>query len=282
MPAEETPPGSGSLRSDAPTREALAGRVRFVLVEPRSGGNVGASARALKNLGFRRLVVVAPECDPRGIEARTMAVDAADLIDALEVVPDLDAALTGAGAVLGTSGRTGRERRPRFRLDEVAPELAAFAHASPIAFVFGRERDGLRDVELDRCTHLVHFPASAEYPSFNLAQSVLLAAYETRLALEGAPPAPLEESPAVHEAREAMYRHLERALRAVGFLHEETAVGLMRRIRRMLGRALLTPGDVDVVRGIARRVLWLAGKSGADEAGAAIDGEPDASRRAPP
>ena len=238
------------------------GRFRFVLVEPRSEGNVGAAARALKNLGFGRLVLVAPGCDPRGEEARRMAVDATDLLEEMEIHADLDAALDGARTVVGTSRRKGKQRRPHFRLDELAGDLPRLAAAGEMAIVFGRERYGLTDSELDRCTHLVHFLASHDFPSFNLAQAVLLVAYEIRRALAGPPPAEPLPALADHATREAMYAHLEQALRVVGFLHEDTAEGMMRRIRRMLGRAALAPGEVKILRGIARQILWLARTTG--------------------
>jgi len=234
--------------------------VRFVLVAPRSAGNVGAAARALKNLGFERLSLVAPECDPRSDEARSLAVDAADLLDRAEVFAGIDAALAGAGTVVGTSRRVGRQRRPHFRLDELAPELGGFARAADLAVVFGCEPHGLSDADLDRCTHLVHFLASGEFPSFNLAQSVLLVAYELRRALAGPVARSARGIPAGHAEREAMYDHLREALFAADFLKGDTAEGKMRRIRRILGRASLTPGDVRVLRGIARQMLWLSGR----------------------
>ncbi len=235
--------------------------VRFVLVEPQSAGNVGAAARALKNLGFRRLVVVAPRCDPRDREASGMAVDAADLLAGMEIAPDLDAALAGAGTVVGTTRRTGKQRLPHYRLDELGSELVDRARAGDLAVLFGREDRGLTDAELDRCTHLVHFLASAAYPSFNLAQSVLLVAYELRrgMSARGEPVESAEPDGLADDAqREAMYAHLEEALKAVGFLKDDTVEGRMRRLRRMLGRASLRPGDVDVMRGIARQILWLS------------------------
>lgn len=234
------------------------GRARFVLVEPQAAGNVGAAARALKNLGFHDLALVAPRCDARAHEARWLAVDAVDVLEGARVFPDLDAALEGAGTVVGTSRRKGKQRRPHYRLDEFAPELARLSGAGEVAFVFGREEYGLTDAELDRCTHLVHFLSSEDYPSFNLAQAVLLAAYELRRAAQGAPEGEPSEQPAEHAAREAMYSHLETALFAAGFLYEDTAEGMMRRIRRILGRAVLSPGDVKIFRGIARQILWLA------------------------
>lgn len=237
-------------------------RFRFVLVEPKAPGNVGASARALANLGFGRLDLVAPACQHRGQEATRMAVDAVDLLLAAKVHATIDEALAGASTVIGTSRRAGKQRRPHFRLDEIAGEIPRLAASGDVAFVFGREADGLEHAELDRCTHLVYFLSDDAYPSFNLAQSVLLVAYETRKAMAGAAP-PAAESIADHETREAMYLHLDAALRAVGFLQDPTSEGMMRRMRRILGRAELSAGDVKVVRGIARRILWLAGRESA-------------------
>ena len=237
--------------------------VRFILVEPQHGGNVGATARALKNLGFARLALVSPGCDPRGDAARRMAVDAADLLARATVHPSLDAALEGARTVVGTTGRTGRHRKPHVRLDELGPSIGSMVEAGGLAWIFGREAHGLRDDELDRCTHLVYFPAAQDYPSFNLAQSVLLAAYEVRRACLGASRgAGTVEAPAEHGEREAMYEHLEEALRAIGFLNEQAAAVMMRRLRRMLGKASLTEDEVRIVRGIARQTLWAAARAG--------------------
>jgi tRNA (cytidine32/uridine32-2'-O)-methyltransferase len=132
-----------------------------------------------------------------------------------------------------------------------------------LALVFGREDSGLTDAELDRCTHLVHLASADEYPSFNLAQSVLLAAYQLRLA--GLAPAlqrPLAP-PAEHVAREALYEHLQRALLAIGFLHADSVEPIMRRLRRLLGRAEMTAEEVHLLRGVARRALWVAARAGA-------------------
>ena len=239
-------------------------RVRFVLAGTRSSGNIGAAARAIKNFGFARLDLAAPACDPLDDSARRMAVDARDVLEAARAWTSLDAALASARTVVGTSRRTGKHRRPHYRLDELAPTLIELARAGEIAWVFGPEDHGLRDDELDRCTHLVHVPTSAELPSLNVAQTVLLAAYELRrAALPGA--APLEgplEPPADHAEREAMYLHLERALLAIGFLGRDSREVLMRRIRRALGRAALTADEVRMLRGIARQTLWTAGQAG--------------------
>ena len=138
------------------------------------------------------------------------------------------------------------------------------ARAGEVAWLFGPEDHGLRDDELDRCTHLVHVPTSHALPSLNVAQAVLLTAYEIRRAVACAtePPADGIEPPAEHGEREAMYAHLERSLVAIGFLGRDSRDVLMRRLRRALGRAGLTAEEVRLLRGVARQTLWAAARAG--------------------
>jgi tRNA/rRNA methyltransferase len=241
--------------------------VRFVLVEPQTAGNAGSAARALKNLGFSRLVLVRPRFDPRDREARRMAVDARDVLERAELAPDLDTALAGARSVVGTSARTGKYRRPHYRLDLFAEDLARLTATGELAVVFGREDSGLTDLELDRCTHLVHLPAAGAYPTFNLAQAVLLVAYELRRSHPVSLRAEPFDPPAGHEEREQMYEHLARALLAIGFLQENTTESMMRRLRRLFGRAALTSDEVTILRGVARQTLWAGRRAGAHDDG---------------
>lgn len=236
--------------------------VRFVLVQPQFGGNVGSAARAMKNLGFARLTLVDPRCDPLGREARMMAVEAADLLERAEVHPGLSGALAGARTVVGTTRRIGKHRRPHWRLDGLSAELCGLAARGELAILFGREDHGLSDADLDRCTHLVYFPAAADYPSFNLAQAVLLVAYELRMAGIEPPAESALPPPATDRAREAMYRHLEQAWRSIGFVAPDTAATILRRVRRMFGRAALSAEEVTLLRGVARQTLWVARKAG--------------------
>lgn len=239
--------------------------IRFVFVEPRYGGNVGAAARVLKNFGFGRLDLVAPREGANHEEAVRMAVDAADVLAAARTHATLHDALDGAATVVGTSRRMGKHRQPHHRLDELAPLLPGLAFRGEVALVFGREDHGLSDADLDRCTHLVYVPTGDAYPALNVAQTIAIVAYELRGALDAAlppsgdPDLDLEDEVLVdHAGREAMYAHLENALLAIGFLKLGQLEGMMRRLRRILSRAELTKGDVDVVRGIARQILWLA------------------------
>ncbi len=260
---EEPSPGA----TNAPSQ---LGRIRFVLVEPQFGGNIGQAARALMNLGFSRLVLVATAADPLGREARMMAVEAAGLLESAECHEDLDSALAGAATVVGMSRRVGKHRRPHSRFDESVPDLLRLLRAGELAVVFGREDHGLPDAALDRCTHLAYLLSAPTYPSFNLAKAVLLAAYELRRALPAVQDG-FAEPLADHAAREAMYGHLERAFGAIGFFSRDTLTPMMRRLRRMLGRAELTDAEVQILRGIARQTLWAAGRTGQAEPARAVE-----------
>ena len=235
--------------------------IRFVFVEPRYGGNVGAAARVLKNFGFSRLAVVDPREGTDHEQAIRMAVDAVDILASAATYATLDDALATAATVIGTSRRMGKHRQPHHRLDDLAPVAAGLAARGEVAILFGREDHGLADADLDRCTHLAYIPTAPAYPALNVAQTVAIAAYELRRALDAGAPPPLDpedEALADHDVREAMYAHLEEALLTIGFLKTGQLEGMMRRLRRILSRAELTAGDIDVVRGISRQILWLA------------------------
>ena len=228
-------------------------RVRVVLVEPRDAANVGAAARAMKNMGLGRLVVAGGGALDE-TRAATMAVHARDVLAGRATAADLAGALAGAGLVVGTSGRaTAGGRAPR----AAAPEIVAACGTTDVALVFGPEDRGLSREELARCATLITIPTAPAYDSLNLAQAVLLCAYELRLAAAGPAPEPARAR-APHERLERLYAHLEAALLAVGFLQPDTAASMMRKLRRTLGRAALDDDEVQMLLGIARQMAWAA------------------------
>ncbi len=234
---------------------ALA-RVRIVLVGSREPGNVGAAARAMKNMGLHALVIAgAPSLDL--VAARRMAVHAADVLDDCRVVATLADAVAGCGLVVGTSGRDSVMRAGAAAPREAAPAIVATAARNDVALVFGPEDHGLSTEELARCQRVVAIPASDAYASLNLAQAVLLCAYELRLAtLAGGVGEARVLAP--HERLELLFAKLETALGAIGFLHGEGAPHVVRQLRRMLGRADLEEAEVDVLLGVARQIAWAA------------------------
>lgn len=253
----------------------------MVLVRPRRGGNVGSVARAMKNMGLDDLVLVAPRT-PVGVAAEHMAAHARDLLKSRRTVPDLATALADTTLAIGT---VGREKVPRRQLEApraLAPEIVAEASRGRVALVFGPEDHGLSNTDLDHCQRLVCIPTSDEYASLNLAQAVIVCAYEVQLAMDAAakPQSKPKSKAATRRSaeraadtkgasgteREALFQHLETALRGIGYLSPQNPAHIMRDIRALFGRGGLTRRDVRVWRGIARQVAWAAKQiSEADE-----------------
>lgn len=240
----------------------------FVLVEPSHPGNVGAAARALKTMGFSRLVLVAPrvshvQTDP---EAIAMASGADDVLASASVVPTLADALAGVHWSVALTARMREYGPPQLAPRVAAGEAARHAAHGDIAFVFGNERTGLSNEHVERCSALAHIPANPAYSSLNLAQAVQLLAYELRLAYLGvdepaaAPAAPGEvQGPrASSDEIERMFVHLENALIALDFLDPANPKKLMSRLRQLFARAGLEREEVNIVRGIAKHILLKA------------------------
>lgn len=251
-----------ALSPDQPA-DAFAS-TRFVLVEPSHPGNVGAAARALKTMGFSRLIVVAPKIPfvTREPEAIAMASGADDVLASTQVVETLADALSGVHWSIALTARTREYGPPQM------PPRAAVGKAceqSPgggaIALVFGNERVGLSNADVERCSALAHIPANPAYSSLNLAQAVQVLAYELRLALlersEIDPVATAESATAnaPSDEIEGMYAHLEQALVALDFLDPANPKKLMSRIRRMFSRSGLEHEEVNILRGIAKHIL---------------------------
>ncbi len=227
-------------------------RVRIVLVRPHEAQNVGAVARAMKNMGLARLVLV----DAAGLDetrAATLAVHAGDVLAARREVAALADALAGCGLVVGTSGRPTAARDGGTAPRALAPRIVAAASANDVALVFGPEDSGLTLEELKLCHHVVTIPTSDAYGSLNLAQSVLVVAYELWTA---AAPAGDLRALAPHERLELLWTKLEAGLTAVSFLHGDEAPAMMRRLRRLLGRAELDDDEVQILLGVARQMTW--------------------------
>ncbi|MCG5499804.1 tRNA (cytosine(32)/uridine(32)-2'-O)-methyltransferase TrmJ [Ectothiorhodospira lacustris] len=232
----------------------LLNPVRIVLVNTSHPGNVGGVARAMKNMGLSDLRLVTPQDYPSA-EATARASGADDLLARARVVDDLDEALAGCRLVLGTSARQRTLRWPELDPRQAAARLLEVVPTGPVAVLFGRERTGLTNEELDRCQALIHIPANPEYSSLNLAAAVQVLSYELRMAaLAHAPasaPAPTGgELPASHEELERLYAHLEETLLLLEFLDPDNPRHLMRRLRRLFAKADPTINEVNILRGI--------------------------------
>lgn len=226
--------------------------VRVVLVETTHPGNIGAAARAMKTMGLADLRLVNPLHFPDA-EADARASGAEDVLAAVRVETTLDAAVNDCVRVVGASARTRTLAWPELDPRACGETLLAAAMDGPVALVFGRERTGLTNIELDRCTDVVTIPANPDYSSLNLAAAVQVLSYEVRMAaLAGTvqPERAAESPPATHEELERLYSHLEAALDARDFLDRHNPQHLMRRLRRLYGRAGLDRNEVQILRGM--------------------------------
>ncbi len=229
--------------------------VRVVLVRPEEAGNVGAAARVLKNFGMGHLVLVDPRL-ARRTEAVKWARGAEDVLEGADLVETLAEAVAPCAAAWATTRRRGKLRGPHRNAREAAAETASLAGAGrPAAWVFGPESRGLTTEETALCTGRVTIPTHPAQPSLNLAQAVAVCAYEIwTAAREPAAPATRREAPLAD--REALYRHLEEALLAAGFLLPHTARSRMAVVRRVLERSRPAPAEVRLLRGMARQIEW--------------------------
>jgi TrmH family RNA methyltransferase len=234
--------------------ESTLDNIRVVLVEPSHPGNIGAVARAMKTMGLGRLVLVGPRGFPSA-EATARASGADDVLYRAAVVDELPTAVADCRLVLGTSARRRTLEWPELTAREAARVLLGAAVGGPVAVVFGRERTGLTNAELERCQFLLRIPANPAYTSLNLAAAVQVVAYELWAAAMagedgGTATAPGEAATAAE--LEGLLAHFEETAVQVGFLDPAEPKLLMRRLWRLVNRARLDRSEVNILRGFLK------------------------------
>jgi TrmH family RNA methyltransferase len=225
--------------------------VRIVLVETTHPGNIGAAARAMKNMGLSRLYLVRPQRYPSA-EATARAAGADDLLARAVLCDDFDQALADCGLIFGASARGRKIAWPQLDPRQAAARIAAATGET--AVVFGREHAGLTNEELDRCNYLLNIPADPGFSSLNVAAAVQVVAYELRMAGFAGQSAPAAEPLASAGQRERFYAHLEQVLLSLEFLDPANPKHLMRRLRRLFNRVELDQNEVHILRGILTAV----------------------------
>ncbi len=232
--------------------------IDVVLVEPQKSDNIGATARAMANMGLGRLVLVRPRSLHRELMEATATSHAVRVLDEMVVHQELPEALAPYALVVGTTARVGNRRGPFYTPRQLAPGLVGAGEeaARPTAVVFGAERMGLATEDLRLCQKVIRIPTEdPESSSLNLAQAVLLIGYELLIAAGGEP-----EAPAVRPADQAelsgMYDDLSRALVHIGFLPADNPEHWLMNIKKIFNRSLLTSGECNLWRGICRQLRW--------------------------
>ncbi len=238
-------------------------RVRIVMVYTSHPGNIGAAARAMKNMGLSQLVLVAPADFP-GYEACQRAAGADDILNQATVVETLEQALQGCVFVAGTSARSRTIDWSVYSPEDCAQTCLTHAADADcdVAVVFGRERSGLTNKELELCNALVHIPTSEVYSSLNVAAAVQILCYELRrTALKNVSAEPLPQGKkhsddvlASMDALAGLYQHLFSVLEQVRFFGTHEPDIVMRRIKGLFNRAGTTQREVAIFRGICSAI----------------------------
>ena len=239
--------------------------ITIVLHEPQDLVNIGGVVRAMANMGLERLAVVDPaEFDPRritGIAHRTEHI-----VERARVAATLEEALAEATYVVGTSARPRTAQRNYRRPRELASRIARRAHDGSVAIVFGREDRGLSNEALDRCHEVIVIPTSPSHASLNLAQAVLLVAYELFLAGSGTPPqlptGKRSLGPAHAAELEEMYRALAAGLASIDFFKARKPESVMRVLRTIFGRTTLDAHEARLVRAVGYEMRNRVERSG--------------------
>jgi tRNA/rRNA methyltransferase len=241
-------------------------RLRVVLVEPTYDGNLGQVARAMRNFGLSQLHLVGGPADPGADEAQWYArEEGAPVLREARRHTSLAEAVADCRLVVGTSRRLGRKRGPACSPETLFERTRPWAQPWETALVFGREAHGLSTGELDLCQELLWIPSDPACPSLNLSHAVAVVGYALAASArrDGDEPVdPPAAPPAPHDVLEAMFQHARRVWLRIGYLHDQNPDAILRRWRRIFGRARLDEHDVRVVRALVHQTEWVAKVAG--------------------
>ncbi len=231
--------------------------IRIILVETTHPGNIGSSARAMKNMGLKNLYLVKPKQFPDE-HATAMAVNAHDILTNCVVVNSLSVALQGCKLIFATSARSRSIDLPTSTPYDCAKLLASVESNTQIAIIFGRENTGLTNDELLQCNYHIHIPTNIEYNSLNLSQSVQIMCYEIRMRYLKTPPELIKiyQHTATADELSDFYIHLTELLFAINFFKTKNHIRIERRIRRLFNRMHLETLEVRILRGIISKIQY--------------------------
>lgn len=228
--------------------------IRVVLINTFHPGNIGAAARAMKNMGLSQLYLVEPEIFPSK-EADSRAAGAKDLLENAVVVETLEEAIADCQLVIGTSARTQRTfDLPLLPAREGAEQIVGEAKSGQVALVFGRETMGLHNHELQQCNIHVYIPANPEYPVLNVSQAIQLLCYEIFMAAENKSFKSVQEEYPRQKEMSLFYEHLEKVLRMTNFIIPQHEGKVLEKLRRFFNRSRPERTELNMLRGILTSV----------------------------
>ena len=228
--------------------------IAIVLVQPLIPENIGSVARAMDNMGLKRLVLVEPKNCDRSRILKPATGSSVQLIEDMEVHENLKEALTPFQYVVGTTARTGYLRPAMTQPRRLATDLVSISQENRVAILFGREDSGLTNEHLHLCHAIATIP-TAHFPSLNLAQAVMIISYELFMAGLNTQPRSVPRLANKFEL-EGMYDHIWSVLKKIGFLNPQNPGHWMVYVRRFLSRIPLRAGEAQLIRGICRQMNW--------------------------
>ncbi|MBN2653684.1 MAG: TrmJ/YjtD family RNA methyltransferase [Nitrospirae bacterium] len=238
--------------------------ITFVLVEPREPGNIGASARAIKNMGFSKMKIVNPP--DLNDEARWLAHNALDVLKSAAIFTDLKSSISDSSIVIGATRRTGKKRGHIISLDDAGQQIADLAERSAISIVFGREDKGLYNDEVDECGFMINIPASIKQPSLNLSHAVLVTAYELSRIRRMRNRAKHSRSAvsdqhifgmAPHAELSFLYERISTALKLLGYIprgDRDLEKKIMNNLKHFIGRSGIAEWELNMLHGICTQI----------------------------
>ncbi len=227
--------------------------IAIVLASPKNPGNVGAVARAMKNMGFRDLRLVNP-LSLTWQDAIRMACGAEDLLEKAQITGSLAEAFADIDWVIGTSARKRRYNKNVFLPREIIDHTVSISHKNKVAFLFGSEKYGLTTEEISFCNQLVSIPTQKNFSSLNLSQAVLIIAWELSQAQENNYELPYQPKLASHKELHDLFLHLEKVLMEIEFITEENSRHMMLSIKTMVRQKTLSSREVKILRGVLRNL----------------------------
>ncbi|GGB90775.1 tRNA (cytidine/uridine-2'-O-)-methyltransferase TrmJ [Marinobacterium zhoushanense] len=232
----------------------MLSNIRIVLVQTFHPGNIGAAARAMKNMGLSQLYLVDPRVFPDP-EAESRAAGAKDLLADAVVVNSVEEAIADCQLVIGTSARERSYDLPLLDLETTAGVAVHEAASGQIAILFGRETMGLNNAEMLLCNRHLYIDANPDYPVLNVAQAIQLVCYELRRAVGRTENAPLEPAPYPRQREMVLfYEHLERVLRVTNFIIPQHEGRVMDKLKRYFNRSRPEKSELGMLRGILASV----------------------------
>jgi len=233
--------------------------ISFILVDTMETGNIGASARSLKNCGFSRLELVRPRKFPSD-EAGWFAHGADDILSNVKVFPELAPALKDKSLIIGTTRRAGKKRGLTYPVREAVERIRHFSENNRVALLFGREDRGLTNDETAECSFMIRIPSSTGHPSFNLAQAVLIIAYEISFTSYTTHPPPETTS---HEGLLNLFERLRSVMKMAGYAPKgirDDENEIMTDLKRLISRSVITPREARLLHGIISQLENSLGK----------------------